>query len=58
MILCAVSGTVLSQEVAGDDSGELHCYVGAAGILLVVLALGAGFLCSCRFGSIKGIKPL
>lgn len=58
IILLVASSTVLAQEVQKDDSGELHCYVGALGILLVVLAISAGFLCSCRFGRIKGIKPL
>jgi hypothetical protein len=58
IILLTVSGAVLAQEVEGDDSGEFHCYVGAVGILLVALAIGAGFLCSCRFGRVKGIKPL
>jgi hypothetical protein len=48
---------VLAQETDGGDTGELHCYVGAIGIALVVLSLVGGFLSSGRFGRIKGWKP-
>jgi len=48
---------VLAEDTVGDDGGELHCYVGAIGIALVVLSLIGGFLSSGRFGRIKGWKP-
>ena len=57
IILLIAPGIVLAQETEGGDSGELHCYVGAIGIALVVLSLAGGFLSSGRFGRIKGWIP-
>jgi len=39
MISVLAPGIVLAEDTAGVDGGELHCYVGALGIALVVLSL-------------------
>ncbi len=53
----AASPFVLAEETEAGDSGELHCYVGAVGIALVLLSLVGGFLSSGRIGRIKERKP-
>jgi len=58
MTFLALTSVVLAQEAGGGDSGELHCNVGEIGIILVVLSFVAGFLCSGRFGRIKGLKQI
>jgi hypothetical protein len=57
IILLIALGIVFARETESGNSGELHCYVGAIGIALVVLSLAGGFLSSGRFGRIKGWKP-
>lgn len=63
LLFCAVSAIV---QAATDNKNvgiafegrEVHCTLGAIGLLLVLSTLAAGFLVSGRFGRIKGLKPL
>jgi hypothetical protein len=53
------SGVVLADDRSNDIvSGELHCYLGIVGIVIVLLSLSFGLLTSGRFGRIKGLKTV
>jgi len=53
VILLLVPGGGALAEGDGGPFSELHCYLGVVAFVLLVLALGTGFLFSGRFGRIK-----
>lgn len=58
-ILFILSGVARAEDSSSSAlGGELHCYLGVVGIVLVILSLGFGLLTSSRFGRIKHLKTV
>jgi hypothetical protein len=55
-ILFVLSGAVRAENDGEDVSGELHCILGAVGILFVIMFFITGFLISGRFRHKKELK--
>ncbi len=57
IILCILTGIARAENSnTGELGGELHCYLGVIGTLLVLFTLGFGVITSGRFGRLRHWK--